>query len=163
MKRWAIVAGLTTVALLVSLNVKMRTAQGNDEPEFSLRTIEGTWGFSGDGVLAGPSPEDWLPTAGVGIITFDGEGGCEISTTTQFNGTAFSSTSEFCTYTVNPDGTGTSEASFAAVGPLPATELPVAFVIVDQGRELRFIQTAFIVSDFIAKRVEGARSRYRRR
>ena len=134
-----------------------------DEKDFDLKSIEGSWGFSGDGVLAAPDAKDRLPIAGIGVVIFDGEGGCDISGTNNVNGVPVAVQSDDCHYTVYPDGTGFSEASFPAMGPMPASTVPVAFVIVDGARELRLMQTAVIVSHFVAKRIEHARSRHRRR
>ncbi len=134
-----------------------------DDRGFTLQSIEGRWGFSGDGVLAAPDAADRLPIAGIGVVTFDGDGGCEISGTNNLNGAALEATSEFCSYTVNADGTGKSEATFPASGPLPAVDVPVSFVIVDEGRELRLIQNAVVVSSFVAKRIGDGRGRYRSR
>lgn len=160
MKRLTFMACLAVVIHLVSHSIE--TAAAEDD-KFTLKTIKGAWGFSGDGVLASPDPDHRLPVAGIGIVTFDGEGGCDISGTNNLNGAALAVQSDFCTYTVNPDGTGTSEASFPAMGSLPASEVPVSFVIVDEARELRLIQTAVVVSSFVAKRVEAAHRQYRRR
>lgn len=134
-----------------------------DHPGFTLQSIEGSWGFSGDGILAAPDPADRLPIAGIGVVTFDGQGGCEIAGINNLNGTALEAKSEYCSYTVNPDGTGKSEATFPASGPLPAIEIPVSFVIVDEGRELRLMQEAVVVSSFVAKPIGDGRRRYRPR
>lgn len=160
MKSSIVAIRLMAVMLLLAFNIKTVAAGGD---KFTLETIKGSWGFSGDGVLAAPDLEDRLPIAGIGIVTFDGEGGCEISGTNNLNGTALPVASDFCTYTVNPDGTGMSEASIPANGPLPASIVPVSFVIVDGGQELRLMQTAVVVSHFVAKRLEGSRPRHRRR
>ena len=130
--------------------------------DFNERSIEGRWGFSGDGLLAGANPEDRVPIAGIGVVTFDGDGGCEITGSNNLNGEIIPVNSEACTYTVNPDGTGLSTAIFPALGPLPPAEIPVAFVIVDGCRELRFMQQAVIASHFVAKRIDEGRGRCRR-
>ncbi|MEM9442178.1 MAG: hypothetical protein AAGA73_17185 [Pseudomonadota bacterium] len=134
-----------------------------DHPGFTLQSIKGSWGFSGDGILAAANPDDRLPIAGIGVVTFDGEGGCEIVGINNLNGMALEATSEFCSYTVNPDGTGKSEATFPASGPLPAIEIPVSFVIVDEGQELRLMQDAVVVSSFVAKPIGDGRRRHRSR
>ena len=59
-------------------------------------------------------------------------------------------TSDTCTYSVNPDGTGVSTATFSEPG-APASS-SVAFVIVEYGRELRAINTDATVAGFVAKR-----------
>ena len=73
-----------------------------------------------------------------------------MSAVANINGDSIRLDSSSCTYALNPDGTGTSEAFFP-VAPVPAA-LPVAFVIVDRGQEIRFMNTRFIVGTFTAKR-----------
>jgi len=99
--------------LLVTLGMSPASA---DEGIFTLKSIKGSWGFSGDGVLASPDLEGRLPIAGIGVVTFDGEGGCKIVGTNNLNGMALPIASDFCSYEVNPDGTGSSDASFPAMG-----------------------------------------------
>lgn len=73
--------------------------------------------------------------------------------TVNINGTIIGpNTSDTCTYSVNPDGTGTGVAEFSVSG-VPFDEpSTVAFVIVDHNREIRFINTNSIVAGFTAKR-----------
>ena len=66
------------------------------------------------------------------------------------NGQSIPSTSSSCVYSVNPDGTGTSEAVFP--GTPIAEAIPIAFVITDGGDELRVLVTKFIVGTFTARR-----------
>lgn len=54
--------------------------------------------------------------------------------------------------TVNPDGTGSSVAQFANAAPPFDEPVTVAFVIVNKKKEIRFINTNFLVAGFIAKR-----------
>jgi hypothetical protein len=116
---------------------------------FSARSIEGRWGFSGEfGMIVPPAVAQPVPTAALGIVVFDGKGGCAVTSITNINGTiAGPLTSHTCTYSVNADGTGSSIAEFP--GQPPAT---VAFVIVDRNREIRFINTNAIVAGFTARR-----------
>lgn len=119
---------------------------------FSERSIKGRWGFSGDfGMIVPPSVPQPVPTAGLGTVVFDGNGGCVVTTTINVNGTTRGPlTSNTCTYSVNPDGTGKSVAEFSGA-PFngPAT---VAFVIVDHNREIRFLNTNSVVAGFTARR-----------
>lgn len=80
-------------------------------------------------MLAATNPEDRLPVAGIGVVTFDGEGGCEISGTNHLNGAALDASSARCSYTVNADGTGTSLATFPPSGPLPAVDVRALAII----------------------------------
>jgi hypothetical protein len=131
-----------------------RADDGARRGVFTERSIEGRWGFSGEyGVIvSSPSsrtvPQS-VPTAAVGTAFFDGRGGCSVTSTINVNGTVFGPlTSETCTYSVNPDGTGTSVAEFS--GAPFAGPASVAFVIVD--REIRFLNTTSVVAGFTARR-----------
>lgn len=119
---------------------------------FNEQSIEGYWGFSGDfGMIVPPAAPQPLPSAALGTIFFDGRGGCSVTATINTNGSILGpQTSKTCTYSVNPDGTGKSVAEFPVS---PSGQLStVAFVIVDYGREIRFINTNSIVAGFTAKR-----------
>jgi len=159
MKRSLLKAGSAAALLGIAFGIPTASAEGE---EFTAKSIEGRWGFSGDGLLAGASAEERLPIAGIGVVTFDGVDSCEIAGLNNLNGTILEVTSDFCSYSVNPDGTGISEASFPAMGALPSSEVPVFLVIVDGGEELRLMQGAVIVSHFVARRINGGGGRYRR-
>lgn len=122
------------------------------QPGFSEKSIKGRWGFSGEfGMIVSPSAPQPVPTAALGTIVFDGNGGCTIAATVNANGKIFGPLiSKTCTYSVNPDGTGNSVAEFSGA-PFdgPAT---VAFVVVDNKREIRFLNTNTVVAGFTARR-----------
>jgi hypothetical protein len=122
---------------------------------FSNRSIKGFYGFNSSYsafVATGPNQPvvPALPFATMGRIFFDGEGGCTVSSIGNVNGQSIPSTSSSCSYSVNPDGTGTSEAVFP--GTPIADPIPIAFVITDGGNELRVLVTKFIVGTFTARR-----------
>ena len=58
--------------------------------------------------------------------------------------------SSTCSYEVNPDGTGKADAVFP--GSPIVDPVPVAFIIVDDANEIRFVNTKFLVSTFTARR-----------
>lgn len=119
---------------------------------FSNRSIEGFWGYSGAPAYILP-PGALEPTliAGMGRLYFDGKGKCIVTATVNVATTQIGPvTSDSCVYQVNPDGTGTSTATFSAPGAPPSSS--VAFIIVDHGRELRVINTDTIVGSLVAKR-----------
>ena len=159
MKRY-VTLGAVAAVLLAMFGVSMMLATSgkaegdNDDPEseFTNRSIKGTWGFSsGIGYLVPPAVPEALPSVGLGIVTFDGTGECTVSNTVNLNGETFGPfSSDSCTYSVNPDGTGTSVAEFSA-GPAPGAA-PVSFVIVDHGKKIRFIRTDFVVASFEAEK-----------
>ncbi len=145
-----VVGGL---AVLAAARMSLARNDGDDDRAevFSNRTIKGDYGFVANaGLLLPPGGGKPLPTAGVGRIHFDGEGGCKVTTVTNIDGQAAAFHSSSCSYTVHPDGTGTSEAVFPD-SPI-AEPLPVAFVITERGRELMVTNTRFLVSGFIAHR-----------
>jgi hypothetical protein len=152
--------GAVAAVLLAMFGVSMMLATSgkaegdNDDPrrKFTDRSIKGTWGFSsGIGYLVPPAVPEALPAVGLGIVTFDGTGGCTVSNTVNLNGETFGPfSSDSCTYSVNPDGTGTSVAEFSE-GPVPGAT-PVSFVIVDHGKKIRFIRTDSVVASFEAEK-----------
>ncbi len=118
---------------------------------FDERSVEGSWGFATEvGYLLPPAVPEATPTVGIGRIRFDGEGGCSVRNIVNIAGEKAQFDSASCTYSVGPDGFGQAEAVFPTS---PIKEpLPVSFVILDRGRELRFINTKFLVSGFTARR-----------
>ncbi len=153
--------GLTTLGLAAlfatGFMVATSTFADNDDdeddgPMFTDRSVEGDWGWSGAGTLVFPVDSEQVPTVGLGTTTFDGEGGCSVTSIVNVDGTIFGPVdSDTCTYSVNPDGTGSSVATFSE--PPLIGEAPVTFVIVDEKREIRFIQNNQFVVTFIAKRL----------
>ena len=115
--------------MLAGLLASVGTSQavGN----FTQRSIKGIYGLSGSGTLE----DGTVQAAIVGLNSFDGAGGCRITARLNRKGVVSQLTSATCSYTVNPDGTGTIDVTF--------TELPIPFksdfVIVDQAKELQFV------------------------
>jgi len=124
---------------------------GHDGHGFSERSIKGYWGFNTEvGYIMPPITPLPTLTAGIGRIYFDGDGGCSVSNVANIAGERQSFSSSTCSYSVEPDGTGTAEAVFPD-SPIK-DPLPVAFIIVDRGREIRFANTKFLVGAFTAHR-----------
>jgi hypothetical protein len=73
-----------------------------------------------------------------------------VSTFANINGDTQRLDSSTCTYVGQPGRHGTSDAFFPTA-PVPGP-VSVAFVIVDRGQEIRFMNTRFIVGTFTAKR-----------
>ncbi len=119
---------------------------------FTDKTINGTWGFSASGTIVPPALPSSTPAAAVGIIEFDGHGGCTFVDQINIGGTSIPSTgfrtSAFCSYGVNSDGTGTISVSFPS-DPAPT---PLTFVIIDNAKEIQFIRTDAGVATGVAKR-----------
>ena len=138
-------AALFMLLIMGGLNgIPGMQAQGG---EFGQESIRGQWGFSAHGTIVPPAAPAPIPAVAVGIMTFGRNGVCSISDTININGFSASRTSFACVFTVNPDGTGTLEASFAG-DPGPT---PLAFVIADHKKEIRFIRTDLGVASGVAK------------
>ena len=158
--RW--VRGMVFVGVVVVAAVVAGTSFAWNERDdrggghgFGNRSLKGYYGFNSSYsafVATGPSQPvvPALPFASMGRISFDGEGGCKVSSIGNVNGQSIPSTSSSCSYSVNPDGTGTSEAVFP--GTPIADPIPIAFVITDGGDEFRAVVTKFIVGTFTARR-----------
>ncbi len=121
---------------------------------YSEKTIQGTWGFSGSGTLYPPLVSEPTLFSNVGTSYFDGNGDCSVTFSANSDGSLVGPvTSDTCTYTVNPDGTGSGIATFT--DPYAPPSSSILFVIVDQGRELRVIYADSIVGGFVAKRQQN--------
>lgn len=125
----------------------------DDRGPFTERTIRGAWGWTGDGkLIIDPETGQTMHTVGLGIVYFDGYGRCEVTSSVNINGTPQGPiTSSSCVYSVNPDGTGQSVATFSE--PPFEGDAPVTFVIVNKRKEIRFIQNNQFVVTFVAKRI----------
>jgi hypothetical protein len=143
-------AVLAAVAGLVLTAKRSVASDGDEEKGFSNASVKGQWAYGTSlGELVSGSPQP-VPTAAVGRVFFDGTGGCQVQTITNINGVTARLDASQCTYQVTPDGFGTALATFPGS---PFTDpVPVAFVIMDHGRELRFVVEKFIVGTFVAKR-----------
>ena len=119
---------------------------------FSQRSLRGTYGFSGSGTLAGGT----VQAAVVGLNSFDGSGGCQITARFNVGGMVTSLTTATCSYTVNPNGTGFIRATFTQppFGPFRSD-----FVLVDNKKEIDFVLSdefgGGTVASGVAKRQSG--------
>lgn len=153
MKRQLIIVFLSIVAFSLYI---CSTANASNKDErgahhFSERSIQGTWGFSGGGTMYPPLVPEPTQFSNVGTNYFDGKGKCSVTLTANTAGNVVGPvTSDTCTYTVNPDGTGSGIATFTDPNAPPSSS--ILFVIVDHGRELRVIFADPIVGGFVAKR-----------
>lgn len=146
--KWALLSLLMMVltnALILGTTGEQGSAQAAG---FTNKSIQGDWGFSAAGTIVPPALPVAAPAAAVGIMTFDGMGGCSISDTINIGGTSASRTSSTCTYSVNADGSG----SLSALFPGDPGPTPLSFVIVDNRTEIRFIRTDLGVASGVARR-----------
>jgi hypothetical protein len=98
--------------------------------ECSNASLQGSFGVTSTGTIVGVGP-----LAAVGVVTFDGQGNHVGFDTISFNG-SIARMNFGGTYKVNSDCTGSDTENFQG-GPTIHRD----FVIVDEGREIRFIVT----------------------
>jgi hypothetical protein len=118
-------AVMIIIAALIAFNATSLAAQN-----FTLQSMQGTWGFKASGTLGFGT----VQAAAVGLLTFDGAGGCNESAKLNVGGPVLSLTSASCSYTVNSDGSGSLTTTFTGFPPFTTD-----FVIVDVGKEFYFI------------------------
>jgi hypothetical protein len=161
--RWSVLALTFGCVVAAAAVLSSRSVAREDGGEarwgghrgFDKRSIKGAYGYNSSlGWLVATGPNQPvvppLPFAGMGRIVFDGQGGCTVTAIGNVNGQSVPSTASSCSYDVNPDGTGSAVAVFP--GAPIADPIPIAFVITDQGQELRALNTQFIVGTFTARR-----------
>jgi hypothetical protein len=145
--------GVIGIAVAVAAVVGVRSSFAHDDdggqPRFNNRSIKGFWGFNAP-VSYAIVPGGPVPFVALGRVFFDGEGGCTVENVVNFNGQTTRFKSATCSYSVTADGFGTSNADFPTA-PVPGS-VPLSFIIVDKGRELRAIDTNFLVASFSAVR-----------
>ena len=132
------VVALTAVALVGGV------VTSSQAESFSEKSLKGAYGLSAFGSIGG------APASAIGRIVFDGDGGCSETAILNVGGVAtpLATVPGGCTYTVNPDGTGTIDADFGPGGAFSAN-----FVIVDNKKEFRFIVSGpTVVAEGVAKR-----------
>jgi hypothetical protein len=154
-KTWlfAVVAAAASAGTAIALTApKSAAAEGADDAaHFSNKTIQGQWGYGSTlGQFLPPAVPAPTPATAIGRIFFDGNGSCQVESMTNLGGTLIRLSSSSCTYSVDPTGFGSAEATFP--GAPTSGPIPVVFVIVDHGRELDFVNANSIVGSFTAKR-----------
>jgi hypothetical protein len=116
---------------------------------YSKRSLRGVYGFSGSGTLAGGT----VQAAVVGLNSFDGKGGCDITARLNAGGAeVVPLTTAECSYTVNPQGSGALTVTFnePPFGPFTSD-----FVFVHGADELHFVLSnpaLFAVANGVSKR-----------
>jgi hypothetical protein len=126
MKRYSKVKAFNIAAVAV-LALSISTSAKADNKGCSNAMLKGTFAHTASGFEIAP-PAIAGPVAGVGIDTFDGNGGVTTTATISLNGNIVPLTAEG-TYQVNPDCSGTYI--------IPGTTL--FFVIADGGNEIHAI------------------------
>lgn len=139
------VASLVLAVLFVSmlvLGVASKMQAQNTQGQCSAASLNGTYGILSTGFFQGTPPTNIVPTAPaasnpfaqVGTISFNGVGGAVGHFTFSFNGMISGTPpgtpdTEFASYTVNPDCTGTVTVTGTGAG-------SANIVIVAQGKEV---------------------------
>jgi hypothetical protein len=124
----------------IQLVPAVRAESGADAPEVvgcSVARLKGSYGFTTTGSILAFGPVGLV--ADVGVLAFDGFGGVYQTETLSLNGD-ISKRSGQGIYSVDRDCTG----DMSITVPLPTgetTTLTSDFVIVDEGKEIRFIVT----------------------
>ena len=117
----------------------LRATAGDDslqsERSCHTRTLFGSYGIATTGFIISAGPVG--PVGDVGVISFDGNGAVSQTTTVSLNGNIIPSRTSTGTYTVNSDCTGSLSVTLPPPGGLSQSD----FVIVDNGKELRLINT----------------------
>ena len=138
-----VIRNIFTVSLTTVLAVALATTAQAGDKECSNATLTSTLAYTNTGFFtaAAAPPLQAGPFAGVGVETFDGNGGTTATTWVSINGNISQVTIKG-TYSVNPDCTGTLTLFPSIVSP-PITVPPrqVFFVIDDDGNEFRAINT----------------------
>ena len=103
--------GLLTVAAAGAL-IAVRSAKAPAGFGFSKRSIRGSYASTFQGsVIQGSS---LLPINGTAVLTADGNGNISGHESFVFNGTICADVASTGTYTVNPDGSGTTSFKFTS-------------------------------------------------
>jgi hypothetical protein len=133
----SMLAAIITIA--VALNFASVNAFADDEEECSAATLHGSYGIQTTGSIVANGPIG--PVAEAGIIKFDGVSKVSQTTTVSLNGTILPNRSSLSgAYQVYPDCTGDVQLVLPGA---PGTTITstLHFVIVDNGKELRLVNT----------------------
>jgi hypothetical protein len=119
------------------------TAAAQGHPACSHVTLGGAWGYTETGSVIAPAPTGGtvvVAAAAVGLYEFDRAGNFVGDQNSSANGAVGHDTKQG-TYAINPDCTGTLTLTAYRDG-APQRLSVWAFVIVDNGREMRAIMTS---------------------
>ena len=108
---------------------------------FTRGDIAGKWAFSARGTIVPPAAPEPTPIVLLGIAIFEEDGTCSLSDTLNIGGTRVDVASLTCSFTVEPDGSGTIVEDFG--GPAPVN---LSIVIVDENEILVIRTDSAVVS-----------------
>ena len=140
MKKVIVMFALSFIFLFVFTTAIAGASEDHDKgaKHFTNKSIKGMWGFSGSATVYPPLAPEPTPGSNLGTTYFDGKGNCVVKGWVSIGDIVLGPiTSDKCTYSVNPDGTGSGTAYYS--DPFAPESSRIEFVIVDHGRELRAI------------------------
>jgi subtilisin family serine protease len=140
---------LMIVCGLLASGVPAR-AQSDSAGACSNSTLSGNYGFAAEGVLIGvPGLPTEAQFRSVGIAHFDGKGNLTWLENTVVNGMPLGAvwTAASGTYAVNPNCTGTA----VVITPNSPVPLNLAFVVVNQGKEIHSVENANAIATVFIK------------
>jgi hypothetical protein len=140
---------LLAVVMIAGVVVCSTVASADDNGKFNNKSLKGAYGFFVQGFLAANTPNP-IPASAMGRNVYDGAGSCTSDAKLNAGGTVIPLIGT-CTYTVNPDGTGTATSTYSF------GVFTTDFVLVDNAKEFHFIvsdaaQPGTTVGSGIAKR-----------
>jgi len=141
------------IACVVAVVVGLAgTAAAQGHPACSNAALRGAWGYTETGSVIAPTPTGGtvtLAAAAVGRYEFDRAGNFEGDQNSSAGGAVGADTKQG-TYVINADCTGTLTLTAYRDG-VPQRLSIWAFVLVDDGREMRAIMTSMTLADGITK------------
>ena len=139
--------GLRFGVILLAVIVGSMTAARAEDIEgkashgrFRARDIKGPYGFSCSGAVVASDVLPVGPAALVGQVSCDGVETCSGTSMASFNGNIFPPLELTGIYTVNSNGTGFITYDLT-IGGQPAGQLPIHFVITENGRGIKGLPT----------------------
>ena len=129
------IARLTIVA--ASALLCFASAQSSAFPGFSNRNIKGSYAGTFEGVVIknGVAPQ----IAGTGVYTADGKGKFTGQESFVFDGHPCEDVAVTGTYSVNPDGSGSTVLTFTSATPGCSGSVPQKLAIADSGKLVVFV------------------------
>ncbi len=145
--RFSVIAAVVLLTLWVSVGHPSHAAK---PITYNDASIKGTWGFHAFGNNTGRG----VAIVAVGKIDYDGQGGCVVSDTINFDAegppvspfvpppTGVSRISSECDYHTEPDGSGAVHILFSGPNAHGANdEVHLAFIIEDNANSMRLVRT----------------------
>jgi len=128
--------GLLLFTLLLGTWLLFATGKANADKVFSETSVRGSYGFSFQGEIVGIAP-----VAAIGVLEADGNGNINpASRTININGVPITETFT-CTYSVDPNGTGSAVCPIDDPQPGAPPVETFDFVLVNNAKGFQFVGT----------------------